>query len=1159
LNEGGDEVKRLCYGTFVTVLDLCISSGVTKLKLYEALLASVDEVGLAHDPAQATRWMKCQINLSAGLIDTMRTVAVSEYAIRFSEKVMYLLNPNKTKTAVSAIWTIIAEDECIDRETIIDLVGGIKKKDRLSKAMSDPANYLAGVFRYAVLYAENREGKDCLAQINEHFIAKHESGMPSTPPPNNLRSYTEHFYGREDKLREISEKFEQSESVTLKQTLSGLGGVGKTQLVLKYAHEYAHEYRDGICWLDAENEDALLSSCLEFCKKIGIIYEEMVMVEDVNNFRTVFLGWLADKHDWLLIFDNADDDMLVRNYMPSKINGHVLTTTRRQDWFLGEAIDVEVFSPEDAVAFLLERTRRKDRLEAQRGVGELAERLGCLPLALEQAGAYMDVSGESFEGYLITLDEEGLEPFRIEIGKPTFYKQIITTTWQVAFKAINNQAAEQLFYICAYMDAAKIPVDVFVEFRSELPDQLSDALSLRTKRDGVIAELRKYSLIERDVTNSDFINIHRLVQEVVRDKLGNIENQPFLEYCLILLVSAIPFEYNARRLHELFLRIGTHATAAAEHLFRENCNNAGKQKEAVELFRLIGNGYLETARYSQAISAYKRGLKIAENLFDKSHETVVSMYNQVAITNEYNGDFDKALKWYRKTRVFLEETHGGKHSYVLTVQSNIATIYSRKGNYKKALKELHKILDLFKEKEDSENLDIANIYSKIASTYLDVGDYDAAIKRYDKALVIREKFLDDNHIEVAANCNNLGQVYYKKSEYGKALKLYARALEICENILDKNHHYIASTNNNIALVYHKQGNYDAALEQFNIALTTCEEFLGKGHPSTLKTYNNIALVYDDLGHYDEAMDWHNKALTATEARFGKSHPQTATAYNNIAGIHDKKGEHSEAIELYKRALSIRKSLLGVEHPDIAVTYNNLALAYEHDGKHDMAMELYQTAVNSKEATLGKNHPSTAIAYNNIAGMYDRNKEFDEAIRYYNKALNIYKDVFGENHENTAKTYNNIGLALAKQGHPEQALELYSKALNIYQEVLDDEHPTIAIICTNIGYLYYNQEQYNEAFDFLQKALNIRLDRLGDNHLETAKSRKDVAEIYYLAQHYEKVLELCLPSYKVFLGRFSCDHRTTISTRELMESAYNKIETTESFYIWLEGQLIDLGV
>ena len=248
-------------------------------------------------------------------------------------------------------------------------------------------------------------------------------------------------------------------------------------------------------------------------------------------------AWLSDNKAWLLIFDNLESADTITPYLPSMISGRMIITTRNTRIKFGSQIPLGVFVMDEAIRFLKRRLSNTEKLNLEHynnkdndfdaEAPKLIARLGFLPLALEQAAAYMVETKTTITNYLNLLIESGLLAFEEKYAKPAHYEKandfekIVTATWNISFKAIACEGSRQLLNLCAYMAPDKIPVAFFVEMREKLPSPIKEDMAKVITRTRIVTELRIYSLTTGD---ADYINVHRLVQEVIR-KSHETENR----------------------------------------------------------------------------------------------------------------------------------------------------------------------------------------------------------------------------------------------------------------------------------------------------------------------------------------------------------------------------------------------------------------------------------------------------------------------------------------------------------------------------------------------------------------------------------------------------------------------------------------------------------
>jgi len=694
-------------------------------------------------------------------------------------------------------------------------------------------------------------------------------------PMNNLPERNIHFSGRVEILNTINAAFKKSGAVCIKQAVSGLGGIGKTQLVLEYAYRFGHEYYDAIWWIDADT--SLRKDILKFAEKCGLIPEGLeaaLQLEDEDLIRRLN-NWFDSHNSFLLIFDNVESLEDVQFYISNLNNGHVLITTRNKHISMGTMVDITVFLPNEASTFLRERLS----CEKDEDIEVLAERLGYLPLALEQAAAYMKANNESCKSYLNLLEKYNLEVFDQHYAKAHDYTSTINTTWQISFKKIKLESARQLLNICSYFAPDEIPIDMLIEGRNELPNPLQMVLADRLSLNESVFELKQYSLLhEKD----GFLYLHRLVQESMRQKLAG--NTMWLSCCLNIVYHGFDYEYGNIQSMSVFSRNVPHILKIA-HNAELLLNDENSQNKTAELYYKAGVGFYYSGKFEEALMWYEKSLSIREKIFGKEHPDTAAVYNNIALVCDNQGDYKKALEWYLKALAIREKMLGIEHPDTAATFDNIAMIYSQ------------------------------------------MSDYDKALEWYKKSLSIREKIFGNEHPDTATTYDNVAAVYSSLGKYDKALELYQNSLFIREKILGREHPDTAATYNNIAYIYSNQGDFTVALEWIQKALAIREKILGREHPATAMTYNNVAGVYHAQGDYDKALEWYKRALIIYEKILGMEHPSTAITYQNIGEIYYLQKKCAEAMHYLMKASYALENKLGIGHPTTQNTVQLLNKLY----------------------------------------------------------------------------------------------------------------------------------------------------------------------------------------------------------------------------------------
>lgn len=353
--------------------------------------------------------------------------------------------------------------------------------------------------------------------------------MISNLPPRNPV-----FTGRDDLLTRLHQQLTASSGegsvAVVGQALHGLGGVGKTQLALEYAHRYAAGY-DLIWWIAAENPLSIAAGLIRLAPRLNI-----PPTDDQEALAAAVLDALRARERWLLVFDNAEqaDDLVA--YQPAGGGGHLLITSRNPGWgTVGQAVQVDVLERDEAVWLLLRRIHDHDEASA----AELADALGDLPLALEQAAAYLEQNGMRVRSYLAAYQRRHQQ--LLAKGRALAYQGQVDTTWQLSIDALtrSDPAGVELLRLCAFLAPEAIPLDIFAPEVGLLPGTLATVVA-EDGEDGVeeaAGACYRYSLVARDDIG---IRVHRLVQAIVLAQLSTQDRQAYNIAAARLLAATFP-------------------------------------------------------------------------------------------------------------------------------------------------------------------------------------------------------------------------------------------------------------------------------------------------------------------------------------------------------------------------------------------------------------------------------------------------------------------------------------------------------------------------------------------------------------------------------------------------------------------------------------------
>ena len=794
-------------------------------------------------------------------------------------------------------------------------------------------------------------------------------------------------------------KSHEKSGCTASYALYGLGGVGKTQIAIRYA--YLHKtYFDIICWLRANNWDMLVTSYVELSRDSDLTSVGVPAYEDGLDNAAIadrIKRWFERQNTlkWLLIFDNADtiDDLnesrSIVELIPRGEHGCVLSTSRNRasdGELASRGCEIVEMKESEAVDFLLDCSRQQ-RLESQEQEAKnLVRILGYLPLAIEQAGGYIRTKGISISRYisLYELNKSNALKQRLTMSHKVYYEHAVATTWKISFKEVEDRdpLASEILRIMAFLDGAKIQKELFEEGGKTLTDEWKLSKATIWSIEDALGCLQSYSLV-RPLEGND-VSMHILVQEVMREHV-RLSGYNFSNVALKLVWSQFPWGGDLKNLDRCLKYV-----SQAKVCVQNDSESGRYSDELVSLVGSLGAFFHSNGQYDEAIAQYERALRIYEKAFGADHINIntADTINNLGSTYDSQGKYDEAIAQYERALRIKEKTFGVDH------------------------------------------INTAGTINNLGVTYDSQGKYDEAIAQYERALRIKEKAFGADHINTADTINNLGSAYDSQGKYDEAIAQYERALRIKEKAFGADHINTAGTINNLGSTYDSQGKYDEAIAQYERALRIKEKAFGADHINTANTINNLGITYRHQGKYDEAIAQYERALRIYEKAFGADHINTADTINNLGSTYDSQGKYDEAIAQYERALRIYEKAFGADHINTADTINNLGSTYDSQGKYDEAIAQHERALRIKEKAFGADHINTASTINNVGSTYSRQGKYDEAIAQYERALRIYEKAFGADHINTADTINNLGSTYDSQGKYDEAIAQHERASRI---------------------------------------------------------------------------------------------------------------------------------
>jgi tetratricopeptide (TPR) repeat protein len=801
------------------------------------------------------------------------------------------------------------------------------------------------------------------------------------------------FTGREVLLKTLYEQLAGTKTINSVQMLAiyGLGGIGKTQVAVEYAYRYKQNYQ-AVLWVRAAAYDTLVTDYATIADQLGLSILPMKEEQDQNRLVESVKRWLISHEDWLLILDNADNLGVITDFLPPGEAGHILLTTRDPSIStLAHSIEVKQLEQDEAISLLLQHVYDlpshallQQVSQDDRAVAEtIAKEMGGLPLALDQARAYIEQTRCGLAQYLEMYKQSRTRLLNWKRRVSPDYSKTVATTWELAFEQVeqHNQGAADLLRLCAFLDPDSIPEALFTGGASELSPMLQQLVEDAFLFNDAIDALRSFSLIRR-LEDTKSLTIHRLVQVVIQDRMDLPAQQQWAERTVRLVNAAFPE-----------VRFET----------QDQCN-----RHLPQVFACL-----------DLIDHYAFHFSAAAHLLHRAGRYLYS--------HARNSEAERLLQ---RAKSIQEQISPPELQEFASILNDLANLYRDQDRYIEAEPLYQRALEIREQVLGPEDLETATTISNLANLYRDRDQYEKAEQLYLRALAIREQVLGPKHQEIAYILNNLALLYNLQARYKEMEPLLQRALSIEELTLPPQHPRTAITLDNLATLYREQGRYTEAEPLYQRVLAIEKVVFPAEHPRTAITLTNLATLYREQGHYVEAEPLYQQALTIRKQVRGAEHPETAHTLDNLATLYREQGRYEEAEPLYQQALTIFEQTQGYEHPEIAITLDNLATLYREQSRYEEAEKLYQRALEIREKVLGSNHPETANTLNNLAILYQAQGLYEKAQPLYQRALDIYDHTLPVDHPTIVLLLERYTRLLQQMDRPEETAQLEARIHDI---------------------------------------------------------------------------------------------------------------------------------
>jgi len=825
--------------------------------------------------------------------------------------------------------------------------------------------------------------------IGTMAVQAEEPRFPGTIPPTwNVPPRNADFTGRGATLELLRDKLAGGgRAVVVAQALYGLGGVGKTQLALEYAHRFMADY-NLVWWVPSERPEETSGALADLARKMGLKTGDNVAeaaeaaLEELRRDTTPH---------WLLIFDNADDPKQLEPYLPTG-SGHVLITSRNQAWtHSAEPLEVDVFTREESVAHLLRHVPELDRADARR----VADALGNLPLAVEQASAWLEQTGMPARVY---VEQLGSQSTRIlALNQPPDYPMPVVATWNLSFERLKKRspAAVRLLQLCAFFSAGPISMDLL--YSDEMNASLlpfDEALTEKLMLGRVIRDISRFALVKVDQGNNS-MQIHRLVQAVIRSQMTDEEQIEARHEVHKILTGARPRQgetddpANWSTYDIIWPHLGpSHADECDDPRTRqllidwvryqwkhgeyESCLSLARRLETSWALQLgpddpqtlylqfhIANVLRSQGRFGDARELDTYVLERQRAVLGTDHPHALITANGLGADLHALGDFSDALTLNRQTYESFKEQFGEDYPRSLLSAHNLAASYRLVGDCFAARRLDEETLDRQRQVLGPEHPYTLLSAASLAHDMRAAGAFQESVDLLRSTWERYRDVLGDDMTDTLRTATSLAVSLRKAGEQAEAMTLAQDTYERYKRRYGTDAPDAQSCALNLACDYAAVDDMPKALQLVTDVKAVHQASLGPDHPNTLVAANNLACYLRCVGRLEEALALTDDTLCRMQRRLGESHPLTLSCALNLANCRGDSGDPETAEALERQTVSLLRETLGRDHPDTLVCQANLAVTLRQAGRDADAEELKARILADFGRVIGASHPDWA--------------------------------------------------------------------------------------------------------------------------------------------------------------------------------------------------------
>ncbi|MEU1539744.1 FxSxx-COOH system tetratricopeptide repeat protein [Actinacidiphila glaucinigra] len=821
--------------------------------------------------------------------------------------------------------------------------------------------------------------------------------QPQTAPPNprrigaNLPLRNRNFTGREEQLAKLRQRLATGiTTAVLPEALHGMGGVGKSQIAIEYVYRYGRDY-ELIWWIPSEQTNLIVQSLIELGEHMGLrAGADRSAVPAVLEALRVGQPY----SNWLLVFDNAENPHEVRQFFPHDGPGRVMVTSRNSQWStLASSLEVDVFTRSESVALIKRRSPQIPDEAADR----LADALGDLPLAVEQAAVWLAETGMPAHQYLDLFETKCSE--LLELAPPADYDLPVAAAWNVSLDRLreDHPAALQLLQICAFFAPEPISRGFFEAVRGvTAPPALRAALDDPIKLSQAVREIGRYALARIDHRNST-IQVHRLVQRVLVEQMNPQERAEMRHYAHEILANADPRNPGLPEAWSRYSALLPHVRATR----MVECEDGWARQLVLNEARFLQ----ERSDYVEALNVADEAAAIWRRTLGEDHEHVIAVDQVRALALRWQNRYAEAYGLQAELVERCRRVLGERNETTQRALSVLAILLRLRGDFYRARELDQQAYDTTHRElgaDDPGTLQSAHNYA--VSLRL-AGDFAEAYRLDEDTYERRVEVLGDDHLATLSSRYQMALDLQELGRGDEARTLLSNLRDLALARLGPEHDMTIRATRELSVTLRKLGDHQAALELSGMALKVLREKAGEDSLETVRASLNHATDLRQTGSLDKAAELGRAAMERCQALLGDEHPHTYATATNLAVSLRLLGQVSEAHELDHEAVDGLSGVLSPDHPRTLLARTNLASDHFAVGEFEEARTMDTELLALSTQSRGASHPATLAIMVNLSYDLDSLGESQEAEELHDRAVALFRTVHGPEHQATVDAEN----------------------------------------------------------------------------------------------------------------------------------------------------------